>query len=252
MADSFSRRFDLRPVPAKLVRNEAPRKMREALLVLLSKHGVPVNIVRDSFYHVVQKFMPSYLVNRPRYEHLNLRIDDAEWYEFYDFVETLCSNLKDYSLEEEITALFAQHGIGWKILYGQMETRGDEPFEKSVFGARDALKCAGSSTAASELEEAIADLSRRPNPDARGAIVRAVGAVEALAKDLKKDSKATLGQLIKQLGLPKPLDSAAAQLWGYASDQARHVTEGQEPDRLEAAFVVQVCAAFISYLSKNN
>lgn len=220
--------------------------------MLLEKHAVPVTAARDSFYHVVQKLIPSYLRSAPNWNYFNLNIGDAEWYEFYDFVQTLCSSLKDYELDEAITALFAQHGIGWKVLYGQIETRGDVAFEQSVYNARDALKQAGRSTAASELEEAMADLSRRPIADARGAIIRSVGAVEALAKDLKKDSKATLGQLIKQLGLPKPLDNAAAQLWGYASEQARHVTEGQDPGDLEAAFVVQVCAAFISYLTESD
>jgi hypothetical protein len=81
-------------------------------------------------------------------------------------------------------------------------------------------------------------LSRRPKPDARGAIVRVVGALEALAKDLKGEPNATLGQLVRLLGLPPPLDEAAARLWGYASDQARHVTEGVEPKERHARFVV--------------
>ena len=162
MADTFSRRFDVRPVPIKLVRNEAPKKLREALLVLLEKHEVPVTVARDAFYQVVEKVMPNYLRLVPNWEFLNGSVQLAEWYEFYDFVETLCSNLKDYELEESITALFAQHGIGWKVLYGQIETRGDAAFEQSVHTARDALKQAGRSTAASELEEAMADLSRRP------------------------------------------------------------------------------------------
>jgi hypothetical protein len=82
--------------------------------------------------------------------------------------------------------------------------------------------------------------------------LRSISALEALAKDITKEPNATLGQLIKRLDLPPPLDAAATKLWGYASDQARHVTEGVNPNRTEAAFVVQVCAAFVSYLSKND
>ncbi len=135
---------------------------------------------------------------------------------------------------------------------GRIETRGDELFEATVQNARGNLESAGRLTAKAELEEALVSLSRRPIPDSRGAISRSVGALEALAKDITKEPTATLGQIIKGLDLPQPLDVAAIKLWGYASDQARHVTEGVTPNRSEAAFVVQVCAAFISYLSRND
>ncbi len=186
---------------------------------------------------------------RSNWPHLETALTLAEWYEVFDFIEILWGELSDYALEEKITDLLAEFDIGWKVLYGKIEIRGDEPFEQSIQTARDALEHTSRRTAKSELEEAMADLSRRPTPDARGAIIRSVGALEALAKDLTNDSKATFGQAVKQLALPQPLDGAAQKLWGYASDSARHVTEGRNPSVSEALFVVQVCAAFISYLS---
>jgi hypothetical protein len=38
------------------------------------------------------------------------------------------------------------------------------------------------------------------------------------------------------------------KLWGFASDKARHVREGQVLDRHEAQFVVGLAAALANYL----
>jgi hypothetical protein len=252
MTDTFSRRFGVRPVPTKLVRDEAPRKMRSALVALLANRDVDLLLARDSLYQILREVMPNWMELVPSWKFFDGALQQATWYEVFDFIETLTGELKDLELEENINELFDDYGIGWKVHFGQIETRGDELFEQSVSTAREGLKRAGRDTAASELNEAMADLSRRPEADARGAISRAVGALEALAKDLKQDPKAKLGHLVKQIGLPKPLDGAAAQIWGYASDQARHVTEGHSPSRSEAALVVQICAAFITYLSEKS
>ena len=83
-----------------------------------------------------------------------------------------------------------------------------------------------------------------------GAIQHACAAMEATARDLAGDSKATFGQLIKRLDLPKPLDTAAEKLWGYASNNARHGLEGQQVETPEAELVVSVACAVCTYLAK--
>lgn len=66
------------------------------------------------------------------------------------------------------------------------------------------------------------------------------------------DPKATLGAIIKKHPalLPSPLDVAADKLWGFASEQGRHLREGREPGREEAELAVHVAAAVATYLSK--
>jgi AbiJ N-terminal domain 4 len=252
MEERFSRRPGVRPTPANLIRDDAPQKMRSAALAILIRHGVEIAEVLDTFYETLLQVRPDYLrkgnsmATWPNFEPF-LKL--SEWWEIYDFIEATCGKLKNAVLDESINDLFLQYGIGWKILHGRIEVRGDAVFEHSIENARGALRAAGRKTAASELEEALADLSRRPDADARGAIARSVGVVEAVAKDLLAEPNATLGQLIKKLELPKPLDTAAAQLWGYASDQARHVTEGYDPKLREASFVVRIASALIAYLS---
>ena len=96
------------------------------------------------------------------------------------------------------------------------------------------------------------DLSRRPKPDLSGAVYHAMGALEAVARDLADNPKATLGQIIKRQPdlLPKPLDTALSHLWGYASNEARHVQEGREPNRKEAELLVGLAAALVTYLTR--
>lgn len=253
MTEPFSKRFGLLPKPTAFLRNQAPSRMRSALVRLLSEKAVDVTVAVDAICKAKRKVAPLYLTWRPRWDSLELEFSqECQWYEVFDFIEIVCAGLGNYEIEQKINELLVEFDIGWKVLQGRIETRGDELFEATIQDARNNLDRAGRLTAKAEIEEAMASLSHRPKPDSRGAIARSVGALEALARDITKEPTATLGQLIKQLDLPQPLDVAATKIWGYASDQARHVTEGVNPNRSEAAFVVQVYAAFVSYLSKND
>ena len=100
------------------------------------------------------------------------------------------------------------------------------------------------------LREALNDLSRRPEAHLPGAAYHAMGSLECVARDLAGDPKATLGEILKRHPglLPKPLDTALAQVWGYSSEVARHVREGQEISRDEAALPVGLSATVSTYL----
>ena len=66
------------------------------------------------------------------------------------------------------------------------------------------------------------------------------------------EPKATLGEVLKRNPglLPKPLDTTLAQVWGYASNEARHVEEGREPSREEVELPVGLAAVVATYLTK--
>ena len=66
--------------------------------------------------------------------------------------------------------------------------------------------------------------------------------------------KGTLGEVLKhhQDLLPQPLGTAISKVWGYASNVARHVEEGHEPNREEAELVVGLAAAVAIYLTRND
>ena len=146
-----------------------------------------------------------------------------------------------------------EEGIGWKLSNGQIVTRGSEAFETVVNKAKEALESSERPTAASHIHEALQDLSRRPDPDLPGAIYHAMGALECVARDLTGD-KGTLGQVLNHHPdlVPQPLGTAILKVWGYASNVARHVEEGHEPNREEAELVVGLAAAVATYLTRND
>lgn len=112
------------------------------------------------------------------------------------------------------------------------------------------MQQAGSPTAANEVHEALKDISRRPSADVTGAIQHAMAALECVAREVD-GSTDTLGQIIKRLTIPQPLDGALHRLWGFASEQGRHIQEGREPSFEEAELVVTVASAVSVYLLRH-
>jgi hypothetical protein len=75
---------------------------------------------------------------------------------------------REAEFAERLNALFEDLGIGWQMIDGQIVTRGDQEFERVVAQAAFQIEAAGLRTAKTEVEEARADLSRRPEPDITG------------------------------------------------------------------------------------
>jgi hypothetical protein len=144
------------------------------------------------------------------------------------------------------------NGIGWKINENQIETRGDEIFETAVNNVVEVLEVAKLNTAKAEIREAITDLSRRPTPDITGAIQHSLACLECVSREITGDRKLTMGKIIEKHPniVPKPLDSAIEKIWGFASNQGRHLQEGQAPEYLEAELVVELTATIATYLGK--
>jgi hypothetical protein len=194
---------------------------------------------------------------------VELHVYNCDWYRVYDIVEAIRSELTSVkrhrssrdilmvaAFDEEINNALREMGIGWQLKDGFIQARGDDTFEAVVSQAKDTLLANEKVTAHSELQEALKDISRRPKPDATGAIQHSMAALECVAKDVTGDTKATLGQILNKSGaiVPKPLDQAVDKIWGFASDKARHVREGQSLAREEAHLVVGLAAALADYL----
>jgi AbiJ N-terminal domain 4 len=155
MTEPFSKRFGALPKPTELLRTEAPRRMRSALVQLLSetdRHTLMVAI--KAICKAKRKVVPFVLQWNPRWEMLELEVlGDAQWYEVFDFIEILCAELDDHAVEEKINDLFVEFDIGWKVLRGRIETRGDELFEITVQKARNNLDLAGRLTRRRSLKK---------------------------------------------------------------------------------------------------
>jgi hypothetical protein len=189
---------------------------------------------------------------------------NCDWYRVYDIIEAIRASfareeepdstenvLRVAIFDGEVNSTLRELGIGWQLRDGLIQARGDDASEAVVNQAKDILKAKKKDTAHNELQEALRDISRRPLPDVTGAIQHSMAALECLAKDVTGDAKATLGQILARHAVivPKPLDQAVDKIWGFASDKARHVREGQSLAREEAHLVVGLAAALANYLA---
>lgn len=256
--ESFSKRHGFGPEESEIsIRDDAPADVRAALLKIAEGEvNLTPGTIRDALCTVLRKLPDQN--NWSQYPNIwgecQFLMEDAPWYRVYDFVESLYRDLATDQAEqwaELVNEYFLEAGVGWRLVDGQLESRGTEQFETSVDSAREALEAGGLQTARQEIHEALRDLSRRPDPDLTGAVHHGMAALECTAREVTGDSKATLGEVIKRNPdlFPKPLDSALAKMWGYASETSRHVREGQAPTRAEAELVVGVAASCCSYLA---
>jgi len=183
---------------------------------------------------------------------------DAHWYKVYDiaeaFYERFASDNPEASeeFERQLNGFFYENGIGWELCNGQIQFRGSEAFANSTQKAPETLEEVGFQRTANELREAAKDISRRPNADVTGAIQHAMAALESTAREVTGDSNSTLGKLVPRLDLPKPLDKAIVKLWGYTSDRARHVREGQDVNITEGELIVSIAGSLCEFFVQRD
>lgn len=258
MTERFSKRFGYRSAtePDVTVRYDAPDELRDALVAIAYEAGGTPTKLRTVVCRVLRKRPEA--SNWSDYPNVDNEVRDlladCEWFHVYDVIEALAESEIRFGAEkfaEEMNGFFVEHGIGWKIENGRLEIRGSEVSEHILRKAERRLGDAGLNTAKNELQEAVRDLSRRPTPDITGGIQHAMAALECVMRSACGDAKATLGDVLKRNRgvVPRPLDGALEKLWGYASENARHVKEGAPPSVEEAELVVGVVAAATDYLA---
>lgn len=159
-----------------IVREDAPRVLREAVLQIAVAAGVGPSTLRAMACKLLRVLPdPNNWSEYPNvwYEVQEL-ILGCPWYRVYDIIEAVAAHLAAYdpaqvtSFEGSVNEAFREHGIGWQLTAGAVQTRGEEAFELTVSSADAALSDAGLPTARQEIHEALHDLSRRPEPDLTG------------------------------------------------------------------------------------
>lgn len=180
----------------------------------------------------------------------------CSWYEVYDVAEGLVGHLGEDAgcrFSARLNQFFCERGIGWEMRNGRVLSRGVAGL---LAGASEhgvmALTDSGRPTAAQQLREALLDMSRRPKADLTGAVHHAIAALEATARDVTGEPNLTLGRLVPKLQLSPPLDTAVSKLWGFASNRARHVREGEAISRGEAELVVIIAAGLSSFVAQRE
>jgi hypothetical protein len=194
MASEFSKRHGFKTAPKHLVRDAAPEELRRALLAVFERFGYGAQDIGEWICYLMREIPSEQLGAEPGWYVVGLRMDRLPWYRVFDLVEKVCpAGIRFASLAKDINECFEEYGIAWKLVDGEVQERGDEIHEGLVQDATAALTSTGRMTAAAELKKAVQALSTRPDADTRGAVIRAVGAVEALSLDVLGDSNATLG-----------------------------------------------------------
>ena len=234
--------------------------VRTAVVRLAYRLGITPSNVRLEICDVL--LTPPNPSNWSDYPNVSNEVDDlieyAPWYRVYEVAEGLYeriarnnpANCEEY--EERLNEVFYEHGIGWEMRDGRILARGSQAFEETVQQASKLLQETNRGTAQRELDEAIRDISRRPEADVTGAIQHAMAALECTSRDVTGDGQKTLGQLVRSLDLPQPLDAAVEKLWGFASERGRHIREGREPRFEDAELVVTVASAVCIYLIRQS
>ncbi|WP_437186736.1 AbiJ-NTD4 domain-containing protein [Planctomicrobium sp. SH668] len=266
-SDSFSSRHGFHVSnPPITIWEDAPEDFRHAVLMIAKSEGAiePYDL-REIVCSVLRKRPdPNNWSPYPNvWGEVEWLVENSHWYRVYDIVEAIYRHLssptacsidkqspKQREFEIQISKVMAEFGIGWKLDNGLVVARGEDSYEAYLKFSEENLTQTEKPTAITELREAIRDLSRRPSPDTSGAIQHGMAALECVVRDAAGDSKPTLGQLIKKHPelFPKPIDSAVEKLWGYASENARHGKEGNDPTREEAMLVVGISATLVNYL----
>ena len=257
MRESFSDRYGYHGNDAEVtIREDAPEALRSAIPMI----GRQLNMSYSDIREVVCRTLlvqpnPDNWSDTPIRNEVSSLLDRCEWFEVYDIAEALYQALDQRSSEQfsdRLNRLFREKGIGWEMRKGKVMYRGSETFNELTTRAVTELAKSNRSRAAGEIREAIRDISRRPNPDVTGAVHHAMAAVEATARDVIGQPNRTLGQMVGSLDLPRPLDRAVESLWGFASDRARHIREGQVLDTTDAELLVGVAGALCTFLTRRN
>ena len=260
--NTFSQRHGFEQSDAPItIRTEAPDWLRGVLPRIAYGCGAQPSDLRELLCELLlESPNSSNWSEYPNIENeVNSLLAKAEWFRVYDFIELLAGWFRANRVKtvaanftQKVNDAFRRKGVGWQLTDGQITIRGEESFEQPVKTAITAMHETGRSVAEREFHEALADLSKRPEPDISGAIQHAMAALECVARDVTGDQNATLGELVKRNPglLPVPLDKGLEKIWGYASEQARHVREGQVLDIREAELVVGMAGSLATYLVK--
>src|SRR5699024_5606435 len=194
-------------------------------------------------------------------------IQQSEWYEALDLIETLVQYFDkiDHTLmrkclahvPKQMNSVFEQELVGYRFLRKEITPI---TAARDIEAIEDTLEeLTPYSGAQQHLEQAIKSLSDRANPNYAQSISEAVKAVEGVVQKLT-ESKAPLGTGLNRLEkagieIHPGLKEALRTMYGWASNDKgiRHAaSEASEVDQSLAKYMVIACSAFVSYLLEES
>jgi len=256
--DRFSKRHGFSTIIKEIVtREDAPLGLRQYLVQTLYDLGYGPKELRAIVCHSLRVAPDNN--NWSEFPNIDYEIrqliDDCPWYKVYDLIEAIYSKIvRKEDFATEINEYFNENGIGWKLEKGHIVFRGDESFENDLKKAEIVLAAGNLNTARNEIREAIADLSRKPEPDITGAVQHGVACLECVAREVTGEHSETLGAIIKRNRgiIPATIETIVEKIWGFSSEQGRHLKEGHAPSYEEAELMVGLSASISTFLARKS
>lgn len=195
------------------------------------------------------------------YDIIKSRIMQDEWYSVYDMLEisykfTKSNTRWDAVLGEDFAEIcnliFESENSAYRFINGEITPITDENEIKSI---EEAINDAPHKGVKEHLTTALSLLSDREHPDYRNSIKESISAVEAICRQITKEStldKALPKLKIKGIQIPSILEDGMKKMYYFTNDKngIRHalMDEGVETNFEEAKYMLVVCSAFINYL----
>lgn len=178
----------------------------------------------------------------------------SEWFEAYDFLEFLLAYYERETpgLIKFINSILERELSAYRYVSGHL-TDITNAQELEMLG--HALGDSRFSGVTAHLQRGFELYANRENPDYRNSIKESISSVEAMARIVAENQKATLGDALKSIekrGLLHPaLKEGFMKLYGYTSDEGgiRHAML-DEPNltSADARYFLLSCTSFGNYL----
>lgn len=275
---SFSQRKGLKPVPeiaqiggmSDELRNSLWNALDEAFWstqnFIISRHG-GLGEIDDFSRHLWTYYFKKPVDSRPGLgpygsgsailTEIRGYFFKCEWNDVYDLLECL---VRTHSkgrpfLQKLFNRVLERELAGYRFIDGVIVDITDTQEQELL---SEALSDTKFSPVTAHLERAIQLYADRKQPDYRNSIKESISAVEAMARIVSQDPKATLDGALKILGkkgcLHPALQSGFSKLYGYTNDDdgIRHAML-DEPNisQSDARYFLLSCTSFINYLKAN-
>ncbi|EIF32990.1 hypothetical protein BCh11DRAFT_00746 [Burkholderia sp. Ch1-1] len=263
----FSQRYGHASLPESLGPEDMPDALHNSLWNLVDDWRAGLRKQEETFLRSVWRNFwkiaadrmpinhgPGGIFFRDAWQWVRDRFFGDEWFYVYDFLEfIMCYFDGDGHFAAAANAILGRELAAYRVMNRQFVqiTDGEE-----VAALVSALSDRGPFTGVSEhLSRALSHLSHRTNPDYRNSIKESISAVEAAAKVVSGDDKATLNKALvvleKQGKLHPCLKKGYSALYEYTNDAdgIRHALM-DEPNltAADAKFFILACTSFVNYL----
>ena len=272
---SFSERKGLKPVREAIQTDSMGDELRNSLWnglhvaiwdsngFVQSRHGAMPEI--DAFSeHLWFRYFKKPIDARPGFQYIDRSqrilklVRDyffgAQWHEVYDFLEFVVEAFQKSKprLAEFLNGILATEMAAYRFIDGKIVDITGEQEREMLEEALGDTRFAGVS---SHLERALALLADRKQPDYRNSIKESISAVEAMARVVSGNDKATLGEALKILEKSGKLHTALkdgfSKLYGYTNDEhgIRHaMLDVPALSQADAKYFLLSCTSFVNYL----